>query len=131
MNLKYLPAWLNAFAKFSCMQKSNSPVLWFSPQFFGAAFFMLVQSVTAQYTPGNLQIPAFTSTTGTVLSNTNGNWITVNPQEPDNIGLLETNLYEMPHRGSGLMAVDFKLVGADGVLRNSCYIKQTAEKALN
>lgn len=59
-------------------------------------------------------LPAFKYTSGTVLSNTNGNWIRVNPAQPDNIDLIESRIFEMPKKGNGIVAIEFKLIGADG-----------------
>ena len=119
MNFKYLPARLNTSAKFGCIQSVNWAMHPSSSKFIGVVFFilwqvMLVLPVAAQYTPADLRIPTFSQTTGTVLSSTNGNWVTVSPQQPDNINLLETNLYVTPPKGSGIGAIEFKLVGADG-----------------
>lgn len=79
--------------------------------FMGVCVLLLLHShkVVAQ-----IVLPHFVRTTGTVLSNTNGSWVTVNPAQPNNIDLVETRIFEMPKRGSGVMAVDFQLVGADG-----------------
>lgn len=62
----------------------------------------------------NLTLPNFTSTTGTVLSNTNGNWVRIDPAQPNNIDLIETRIFEMPKKGSGVKEIEFELVGADG-----------------
>lgn len=61
-----------------------------------------------------LSLPSFSYTTGVELANTNGNWIKVNSSQPNNIDLLETKMYKMPAKGSGIVALEFKLVGADG-----------------
>jgi len=74
------------------------------------ACFALLQCAHAQ----GLSIPAFYDVSGIKLSNTNGNWVTVNPQQPNNIDLIETQLFKMPGRGMGVVGVEFKLFGADG-----------------
>jgi len=101
------------------MQKSNFLLSRYLTQFSGILICMVLQVITmhtikAQVQPSNLTLPYFAKTAGTVIQSTNGNWVTVNPQQPDNINSLETQLYTMPSKGSGLMAVDFELVGADG-----------------
>ena len=75
---------------------------------------LLLVCIVLPATAQNLSLPGFIRTTGTVLSNTNGSWVTVNPSQPDNIDLLETRIFELPARGSGVIGVDFQLVGADG-----------------
>ncbi|MCW5908757.1 MAG: T9SS type A sorting domain-containing protein [Chitinophagales bacterium] len=52
------------------------------------------------------------------ITNTNGNWVVNYPTEPDNINLLETELWSLPKRGLGVMGVEFKLVGGDGGTAN-------------
>ncbi|MCE6991159.1 choice-of-anchor Q domain-containing protein [Dyadobacter sp. CY323] len=72
-------------------------------------FLLCALQATAQQT-----LPIFTHTTGTVLSNTNGNWLRVDPAQPNNIDLIESRIFEMPKKGSGVVAIEFKLVGGDG-----------------
>ncbi len=62
----------------------------------------------------SLLTPNFSQVSATQLGNTNGQWVTVNPQQPDNIDLVETRIFKMPERGSGILGVEFKLIGADG-----------------
>lgn len=59
-------------------------------------------------------LPNFTQVAGTVLSNTNGNWVRVDPAQPNNIDLVESRIFKTPPKGSGISAVEFKLIGADG-----------------
>src|SRR5690554_1871748 len=58
--------------------------------------------------------PNFSKVSGTQLTNTNGEWVRVDPAQPNNIDLVETGIYKMPQRGSGIVSVEFKLVGGDG-----------------
>src|SRR5690606_35961628 len=74
------------------------------------ALLLCASSAMAQ----SLNLPNFTQTSGTVLSNTNGNWVRVDPAQPNNIDLIESRIFETPKKGSGIAAVEFKLVGADG-----------------
>ncbi len=62
----------------------------------------------------SLLTPNFNRISATQLSNTNGQWVTISPQQPDNIDLVETRIFKMPERGSGILGVEFKLIGADG-----------------
>jgi predicted outer membrane repeat protein len=59
-------------------------------------------------------LPNFTSVSGTQLTNTNGQWVTFNPAQPNNIDLLESRIFQMPAAGQGILGVEFKLVGGDG-----------------
>ncbi len=65
-------------------------------------------SATAQHLPG------FDDVSGTTLTPTNGQWVTVNPAQPNNIDLVETRIFKMPKKGSGIKSIEFRLVGADG-----------------
>jgi predicted outer membrane repeat protein len=58
--------------------------------------------------------PNFTNVSGTVLSNTNDQWVRIDPAQPNNIDLIETRIFKTPKKGSGIVAIEFKLVGADG-----------------
>jgi hypothetical protein len=94
--------------------KSTHPYFFFCKSYnllIGSLFLLVAtHSVSAQ----NLTLPYFTRVNGTVLGNTNGNWITVNPSQPGDIDLLETRIYQMPPKGSGVSAIEFRLFGADG-----------------
>ncbi len=59
-------------------------------------------------------LPNFTDVYGTQLTNTNGQWVTINPAQPNNIDLIETRIFKMPQKGSGVSGIEFKLQGADG-----------------
>ena len=59
-------------------------------------------------------LPNFTSVSGTQLTNTNGQWVTFNPTQPNNIDLLESRIFKMPAAGQGILGIEFKVVGADG-----------------
>lgn len=96
---------------------SQSCFLWLLNVVRYGIFFMCMlfaSSVTGQ--SGNL--PNFTHTVGTVLSNTNGNWVRVDPAQPNNIDLLESRIFKTPDKSSGIAAIEFKIVGADGGTAN-------------
>lgn len=59
-------------------------------------------------------LPGFSSVGGTQITNTNGQWVTVNPAQPNNIDLIESRIFKLPQQGSGIVGVEFKLAGADG-----------------
>jgi len=59
-------------------------------------------------------LPGFTSVSGTILTNTNGNWVTYYPAHPDDINTIETQLFLLPSKGQGLMGAEFKMKGGDG-----------------
>ncbi len=88
-NLPYSKRWLRAWA-----------VLWAISCF--------------TFTAGAQSLPNFTSVAGTQLTNTDGQWVTVNPEQPNNIDLIETRIFKMPAATSGVIAIEFKLEGADG-----------------
>ncbi len=77
-----------------------------------------VASVTAygQVSP-NQVLPSATFFTRQMV-NTNGNWVVATPQAPDNINLLEGELWSFSKRGQGVMGVEVKLVGGDGGTAN-------------
>lgn len=59
-------------------------------------------------------LPNFTAVNGTQLTNTNGEWVRINPTQPNNIDLLESRIFTMPAAEQGILKVEFKLVGGDG-----------------
>lgn len=61
-----------------------------------------------------LYLPNFTDVVGTQLGNTNGEWVRIDPVQPNNIDLVESRIFKMPANNNGITAVEFKLVGADG-----------------
>lgn len=61
-----------------------------------------------------LTVPAFTDVVATPLTNTGGQWVTFHPDQPENIDLVETQIFKMPQRGLGVVGVEFQLFGGDG-----------------
>ncbi len=59
-------------------------------------------------------LPNYSDVWGTQITHTHGQWVTVNPAQPNNIDLIETRLFKMPAKGSGIVGVEFKLAGGDG-----------------
>ena len=82
-------------------------------------FLFWASAATAQ----SLNIPDFFTVDAKELSNTQGQWVRVNPEEPNNIDLVETRIFKMPEKGKGISRVEFKLVGGDG---GTAHYNQTA-----
>src|SRR5690606_37012645 len=78
------------------------------------AWVMLGAICCFTFTARAQSLPNFTSVAGTQLTNTNGQWVTINPEQPNNIDLIETRIFKMPAATSGVIAIEFKLEGADG-----------------
>ena len=72
---------------------------------------LLVTTLSAN---AQLRIPNFTEVGGTQLTNTHGQWVRIDPAQPNNIDLVESRLFKMPRKGDGVEAIEFKLVGGDG-----------------
>lgn len=81
---------------------------------YAAALTGLLNMVCAPAQAQTSSLPTFTQVVGTQLANTNGQWVTVNPAQPNNIDLIETHIFQMPQRGMGVVGIEFQLFGGDG-----------------
>ncbi|MCO5229711.1 MAG: T9SS type A sorting domain-containing protein [Chitinophagales bacterium] len=61
-----------------------------------------------------LTVTTFNDVVATPLTNTAGQWVTFNPDQSNNIDLIETQIFKMPQRGLGVVGVEFQLFGGDG-----------------
>jgi hypothetical protein len=79
---------------------------------FAAILLSCTPSVWAQTPSPN--VPNYSDVVATEITNTQGQWVRIDPAQPNNIDLVETRIFKMPKRGQGIRGVEFKLVGGDG-----------------
>jgi hypothetical protein len=105
---------INLFKKSEGIRSNRQqhPILLYNATVISLLLFLFLKASTSH--AQSQKLPNFTSVSGTELKNTNGQWVTFNPTQPNNIDLVESRIFKMPATGQGIVAVEFKLEGADG-----------------